>query len=88
MYMWEVLGGAFLTAALLSRQGYPDIYEWSDKALLRAATFVRENGGYSPPFSVNQYIPWNVKKVYGVDLWKTTPAGHGRQYGYTDWLPR
>jgi len=86
-YLWESLGAAALSAELLSRQGYPDVFEWSDQALLRAAEFAQGNGGYPPPYSVNQYIPWSINKAYGVDLGPVAAAGFGRQFGYTDWLP-
>jgi hypothetical protein len=37
-YSWEVLGGATLSARLLQQAGYRDVWQWSDRALLRAAT--------------------------------------------------
>src|SRR6185436_19087267 len=33
-YSWETLGGATLSARLLSRAGQPDVYQWGDRALL------------------------------------------------------
>lgn len=87
MYSWETLGGATLSAKILSRHGYPDVYSWSDRALLRAATFMHRNGGYAPEYGANQHIPWLINKAYGVALGPVNAARYGRQYGYTDWLP-
>lgn len=87
MYSWETLGGASLSAKVLSRHGYPDVYQWSDRALLRAARFLHRNGGYAPDHGANQHIVWMVNKAYGATLAPVRPAHFGRQYGYTDWLP-
>lgn len=85
-YSWEALGGALLSATMLSRTGYPQVYDWSDRALLRAAMFLHRNGGYPPAHSTNQYIPWMINRAYGVALGPLKPAGLGRQYGFTDWF--
>ncbi|HZI98695.1 MAG TPA: hypothetical protein VFD41_14335 [Actinomycetales bacterium] len=86
MYSWEVLGGATLSARVLARNGYPDVYQWGDKALLRAAQFLHRNGGYPPQYSTNQYTPWEINNAYGTSLGPVNDAGYGRQFGYTDWL--
>lgn len=85
-YSWETLGGLTLAAELLWRAGYSDVWTWGDDAMLRAAQFLHRNGGYPPPFSTNQYVPWVINRVYGVDLGPVAPAGSGRQFGFTDWL--
>lgn len=86
MYSWGNLGGSVVTARVLYHAGYRDVYEWGDRALLRAGEFLRRNGGYPPPFSINQYTPWEINAAYGADLGPLNPAGHGRAFGYTDWL--
>ena len=85
-YSWETLGGATLSARLLARGGYPDVYQWSDQALLRAGQFLQRNGGYAPLYTTNQYIPWEINTAYGVNIGPVNPAGFGRQFGFTDWL--
>jgi hypothetical protein len=85
-YSWETLGGATMTAQLLALAGHPDVYDWDEQALLRAAKFLHRNGGYPPKFSVNQYIPWALERPYGEDLGPKQPAGFGRMFGFTDWL--
>jgi hypothetical protein len=86
MYSWEVLGGATLSARLLERAGFRDVWSWGDRALLRAAEFLHDRGGYPPEYSVLQYIPHEINAAYGVDLGPLEPAGYGRQFGFSDWL--
>jgi hypothetical protein len=86
-YSWEVLGGATLSARLLQQAGYRDVWQWSDRALLRAATFLHTVGGYPARFRVNQYIPHEINGAYGVNLGPTSAtAGFGRQFGFVGWL--
>lgn len=85
-YAWEFLGGATLSARVLAHSGYPGVYEWGDRALLRAGRFMAANGGYPARYSVNQYIPWEIDNAYNVTLGPLNAAGLGRQFGFTDWL--
>ncbi len=85
-YSWEALGGLTLSATLLQGAGHADVWQWGDKALLRAAQFLHRKGGYPAMYSTNQYIPWAINNAYGVTLGPLQAAGHGRQFGYTDWL--
>lgn len=85
-YAWEALGGFLLAADLLADNGYDDVHQWGDRALLRAARWLHANGGYPTRFSVTHYIPWQVERAYGAGLGPLEPAGLGRQYGFTDWL--
>jgi hypothetical protein len=87
MYSWESLGAATLSARLLARAGYPDVYEWGDRALLRAAEFLHGHGGYPPEFVASNHVAWAINRAYGVELGPIGPAAHGRQFGFTDWLP-
>ena len=86
MYSWEVMGGAALSSRLLERAGYADVWQWGDRALLRAAAFLDQHGGYAPSYRVNQYIPHEINTAYGVSLGPVGTAGYGRQFGFTDWL--
>ncbi len=87
MYSWEALGAAVLSARLLSRAGYPDVYKWGDQGLLRAAQFLQGHGGYPPEFAASMHVGWAINQVFDVQLGPLESAGHGRQYGFTDWLP-
>lgn len=86
MYSWEAMGGATLSARLLERAGYSDVWSWGDRALLRAAQWLKGHGGYPPPYTVTQHIPHMINSAYGVDLGPVSAAGYGRQFGFTDWL--
>jgi hypothetical protein len=85
-YSWEVLGGATLSSRLLARAGYTDVWQWGDRALLRAATFLQQHGGYTPAYRANQYIPYEINRAYGTQLGPLGAVGYGRQFGFTDWL--
>jgi hypothetical protein len=76
----EALG---LQAELLSRAGY-DPWQWSDRALLRAALFLERAEGWNPS-STTYHVPWLFNERYSLSL-PTEPAGFGRIFGYTDWL--
>ena len=80
------VGGATLTARLLQRAGWTDVWQWSDNALLRAAEFLNDHGGYAPRHRANQYIPHEINAAYGTTLGPVATPGHGRQFGFTDWL--
>jgi hypothetical protein len=86
MYSWEAMSGVVISARLLEHNGYPTVWTWSSNALLRAATFLDLHGGYPPPFSVTQYIPWEINDAYGSSFGPLNPAGRGRSFCCTDWL--
>jgi hypothetical protein len=86
MYTWQALGGAQLQALLLQRAGYGDVWEWSNRGFLRAARWLERNGGYAPPYSVNQYMPWIFDWAYATSVGPKNAAGMGRTFGFTDWL--
>ena len=82
-YTLESLQGLVLQAELLSRAGY-DSWNWSNKALARAAKIVTRFSGWNDS-SVSRHVPWLLNKRYGLGL-PTTAAGMGRGFGFTDWL--
>jgi hypothetical protein len=88
-YTLESFQGLIVQTELLSRNGYPGAWGWSNAALRRAAGFVTRQGqaggsgwNYS---SVNYHVPWLLNARYGLGL-PTRAAGHGRMFGFTDWL--
>lgn len=82
-YAWEALQGATVQAWLLHRAGF-DVFNWSDKALLRAVTWLYTVANY-PAEGDDTWIPWVYNKVYGTSF-ATKPAGQGKNMSYTDWL--
>lgn len=88
-YTLESLQGLVLQVELLSRNGYPDAWNWSGAALRRTAVFVDRataagNDGWND-WSVNRHLTWMLNARYGLGL-PIEPAGYGRTFGYTDWL--
>ena len=83
LYTNESLQALALQAELLRIAGN-DAWEWSDRALLRAARFLERAEGWNLT-PVSHHLPWLFNARYDLDL-PTQPAGIGRLIGYTDWL--
>jgi alginate lyase len=83
-YVWEALQGATLQAELLTRAGYP-AWEWSDKALLRAVTWLYRVDHY-PAQGDDSWLPWLVDHRYGTHFRGSAPSTPGKNFGFTDWL--
>ncbi|MEX2633876.1 MAG: hypothetical protein WD267_07570 [Balneolales bacterium] len=86
-YSWETLQGLSLQALLLSQNGYPDVWEWTDQGLLRAVDYLARTDGFDGEnfHPVNYWVPWLIDAVYGSDYAKSGQA-YGRAFGYTEWL--
>lgn len=82
-YVWEALQGATVQAWLLHRAGY-DVFNASDKALLRAVTWLYTVANF-PPEGDDTWITWIYNKVYNTTF-TTKPASIGKNMSYTDWL--
>lgn len=81
-YAWESLQGGLVQANILHRAGY-DVWEWEDRALLRAVEFL-----YSVewlPEGDDQWQPWLINYIYDTDYSTVTPTIAGKNMGYTDW---
>lgn len=83
-YVWEALQGAMLQAALLARLGYPDVYTWQDKALLRAVRWLVDVAQYPAEGDDTWQMPL-VDGVYGTRFWNGKPTRPGKNVGYTCW---
>jgi hypothetical protein len=81
-YVWEALQGATVQAELLHRQGY-DAWEWEDRALLRAVTWLHEEARY-PAEGDDRWITWLVNRAYGTRF-PTEETTTGKNMGFTDW---
>ncbi len=80
-YAWEVMQGVYVSAELLNRQGY-DIYNWSNKALLRAMDFMKRSAWSKWPGA--NYTVWMANKRYGTN-YPAEAATTGRIMSWTDW---
>jgi hypothetical protein len=82
-YVWEALQGLLAQAAILERAGYP-VWEWEDRALLRAVRWVNDVNGF-PATGDDQWQPHIVNNVYGTNFPAVIPARAGKNFGWTDW---
>jgi hypothetical protein len=86
-YPWEAMQGAVVQAHILSRRGY-DAWNWSNRALLRAATYLQGldalyGGWYAADDDTWQ--PWLLNYAYGTGLPAVAPSTPGKNMGWTDW---
>lgn len=82
-YVYEALQGALLQAMVLSRAGY-DVWQWGDRALLRAARWL-EDEAHFPAAGDDAWQPHVINHFYGVELRAAIPARPGKNVGWTDW---
>lgn len=83
-YPAEGLQGAVTCAELLTRNGYPDAWEYEDAALIRAWDILYRTG--SPAASDDTWQMFLVNAATGSSF-PTTPEGstHGKIMGWTSW---
>jgi len=83
-YVWEALQGVVLQAYLLHRAGY-STFEWEDRAILRAVTWLHEQADF-PAAGDDSGTPWMINAMYGTSFPTTSarPAKNG--VAYYDWL--
>lgn len=89
-YVWEGLQGAVACAVLLHRQGF-DVWEWEDRALLRAFAWLHTphfepSSDTYPAQGDDEWQPHVVNYFYGTSFPADVPARTGKNLGYTDWL--
>ena len=82
-YVYGALQGALAQAVILHRAGY-DVWEWSDRALLRAFTWLQQEAAYPPTGDDTWQAPL-VDAIYGTHFWDGTPTEPGKNVGWTDW---
>ncbi len=88
-YPWEALQGATVMAEILHRQGY-DAWSWGDHALFRAVRFLYDLGRRYPgagwwASGDDEWNVWLVNRAYGTSFPTESPAGAGKNMGWTDW---
>lgn len=82
-YPWAGLQGAYVQAHLLARAGYPEVWEWEDRALLRAIEFLYAIDW--PAEGDDEWLIWMVNAVYATNFPAAVPARPGKNMGWTDW---
>lgn len=83
-YVGEAFQGAVLSALLLDHAGFP-AWSWSDGALCRTAAFLDRTGASDEWNHVNDWTLFAVDAHCGTSHARGR-AGHGRSFGFTDWL--
>lgn len=83
-YVYEALQGALAQAVILEHAGYTDVWDWQDKALLRAFKWLHDVDN----FTVTGDDEWEthiVNNRYGTNFPAPVPATPGKNVGWTDW---
>jgi hypothetical protein len=83
-YVYEALQGALLQAMVLSHAGYEDVWEWEDRALLRAFLWLQRVADF-PAQGDDTWQAHVINSVYGAVLPAPIPSRPGKSVGFTDW---
>jgi PKD repeat protein len=82
-YVYEALQGSLLQAMILDRAGY-DVWNWEDRALLRAFSWLHEEAEF-PAEGDDDWQPHVINHYYGTDFPAPVPTHPGKIVGWTDW---
>ncbi|WP_221801441.1 alginate lyase family protein [Oceanobacter mangrovi] len=82
-YVYTALQGAMAQAVLLDRMGYP-VWQWQDKALLRAFNWLYTVADY-PAVGDDTWLPFLVNFYYDSDFPVAETSKPGKNAGWTDW---
>lgn len=82
-YVWEALQGALVQAVILKRAGY-DTFNWQDRALLRAVTWLHVEDDF-PAQADDTWEPHLVNFFYNTSFPAPVPSSPGKNVGWTDW---
>jgi hypothetical protein len=83
-YVYEALQGVLAQAVMLQRAGYTDVWEWEDRALLRAFRWLNEVARFHPEGDDTWQAPL-IDAHYGTRYWDGSPTRPGKSLGWTDW---
>jgi hypothetical protein len=82
-YNYEALQGALMQAVILNRYGY-DTFNWQDKALARAFSWLHTQAGY-PADGDDTWQPHIANKLLGTSYPAPVPSRPGKAMGFSDW---
>jgi len=82
-YVYEALQGALMQAVILHRAGY-DVWNWSDKALLRTYQWLHNVADY-PAEGDDTWQPYVVNYYYGTSFPAPAVSSPGKNTGWTCW---
>ncbi|MFQ5628171.1 MAG: hypothetical protein ACE5I1_05365, partial [bacterium] len=82
-YVYGALAGALVQAIILHNAGY-DVWDWQDKALLRAFEWLHKEARF-PAKGDDTWEPHVINYYYGTNFPAPVPARPGKNVGWTDW---
>jgi hypothetical protein len=82
-YVYEALQGALMQAVILQRHGH-DVWNWQDRALLRAFRWLHDVDGFVAGGD-DEWEAHVINRHYGTSFPAATPAQPGKNVGWTDW---
>jgi hypothetical protein len=82
-YVYGALQGALVQAVILHNAGY-DVWNWEEKALLRAFQWLHEQATF-PAQGDDTWQPHLVNFYYGEKFPAPVPSRPGKNVGWTDW---
>ncbi|MEM7204910.1 MAG: alginate lyase family protein [Planctomycetota bacterium] len=82
-YPWEALQGGLMHAEILHRAGFTDVWDWQDRALLRAVQFLYGIGWAA--HGDDEWQVWLINHRYGTDYPTVERARAGKNVGWTAW---
>lgn len=85
-YPWEALQGVVAAAEMLHRTGLP-AFEWSDRAILRAATWLTVTNA-NPAIGDDTWITYVINRRYGTKFAEGAPNSPGKMLGFAEWTHR
>jgi hypothetical protein len=83
-YVYSGLAGALGQAIIAHQNGYPDVWVWSDSALLRAYKWLHESAQF-PAEGDDEWQPHVINHFYGTSFPAAVPARPGKNFGWADW---
>ncbi len=84
-YVYTALQGAVAQAVILYRAGYKKVWNWEDKAILRAFKWLYEVANY-PAEGDDTWLPHVINYYYKTNFPAPIPARPGKNIGFTDWI--
>lgn len=82
-YVYTALQGAVAQAVLLERCGY-DVWEWEDRALLRAFEWLYNTADY-PAEGNDMWLPFIINTAYDASFPTPSPTKPGKNMAWADW---
>ena len=90
-FPWGGLAGSVVAAEILRRNGYPDVFQWENRAVLRAYQWLDRMSRVDrfwwseATTGDDSWQPWLANFVYGTSFPGVSPTKPGRNMGWTDW---